>query len=115
MAYKIISRKTKHKGFWADIEELETKLPSGKTCKWENVVSDDVVAIVAIDKENNIYLSKEWRPAWQKEIVQIPAGMCKYKTEKGIKKQARYELREEIGLDARSWEKMITFFIGQPA
>ncbi|MFH1894378.1 MAG: NUDIX hydrolase [Patescibacteria group bacterium] len=128
MAYRIISKKIKYRGFWAKIEELDIKLPDGRVVKWENIISDDAVAIVALDKEKNIYLAKEWRPAWQREVLQIPSGMCASKTEKGIMipasrdpgnfsyrkilKQARNELREEIGLDAKKWEKFITFFLG---
>ena len=111
MAYKIISKKIKYKGLWTGIEQIEVKLPTGKIAKWENVIAGDAVAVVALDKNKNIYLSKEWRSAWQKEILQIPAGMCKYKTEKGILKQAHNELREEIGLDAKKWEKLITFLL----
>ena len=107
---KIISRKIKYKGIWADIEEEKIKLPDGKVLKWESIISSDAVAVVALDDKQNIYLSKEWRPVWEEEILQIPAGMCKGKTEKEILKQASNELREEIGVDAKKWQKLITFF-----
>lgn len=112
MVPKIISRKIKYNGVWIKVEKLDIKLPDGRIGKWENVISDDAVAIVALDKEKNIYFSKEWRSAWEREIIQIPSGMCPSKTEKGILKQAHNELREEVGLDAKKWEKLITFFLG---
>ena len=111
MAYKIISKKTKYKGFWAKIEGTKIKLPTGKIVEWESIIAADAVAVVALDKEKNIYLSKEWRPVWGRELLQIPAGVCEGKTEKAVLKQASNELREEIGLDAKKWEKFISFAI----
>ncbi len=66
----------------------------------------DVVAIVPIDSENNVYLCKEWRTAHRKYVLQIPAGKCNEKTEDGRIRQAHNELREEVGLDARKLEKL---------
>lgn len=112
MKFKILSRKIKYKGIWASIEEEVIKLPDGKIAKWESVLSEDAVAIVAIDGKKNIYFSKEWRVVVSGEMTQIPAGMCKGKTKKEILKQARNELREEIGFDAKKWEKLGSFILG---
>lgn len=107
MRPKILSRKIKYKGLWLNVESKKIKLPTGKKVEWENTVSSDFVAIVALDNKSNIYLSKEWRSAWEKEILQIPAGAIE-KNRKEIIKQARNELREEIGFDAKKWEKLVT-------
>ncbi|MFH1036862.1 MAG: NUDIX hydrolase [Patescibacteria group bacterium] len=112
MKPKILSRKTNYKGIWANVIRVKLRLPNGKTDEWEYISSDDAVAIVAVDDKKNIYLTKEWRPAQGKEILQIPAGMCAAKTTKGVLKQARDESREELGLDAKKWEKLISYFIG---
>jgi len=108
MQPKILSKKIAYKGLWFNVERKKIKLSTGRVVEWENTISPDFVAIVAVDNKNNIYLSKEWRSAWEKEILQIPAGECKYKREKEILKQARNELREEIGLDAKKWQKLVT-------
>jgi ADP-ribose pyrophosphatase len=112
MKLKIISEKINYKGSWAKVREVSLMLPDGKTTKWEDIISNDAVAIVALDRENNVYLSQEWRSAWKKEILQIPAGMCKRNTEKGALKQAKEELAEELGFGARKWEKLITYLLG---
>jgi ADP-ribose pyrophosphatase len=112
MKFKIISERISYRGLWAKIREVNLALPGGKTAKWEDVISDDAVAIVAVDNNKNIYLCQEWRSAWEKEIVQIPAGMCKGKTESSFLKQAKNELAEELGLGAKKWEKMVTFLLG---
>lgn len=109
---KIISKKINYKGLWAVVEEETIKFPNGKISKWESIISNDAVAVVALDKKSNVYLVKEWRAAWKKEVLQIPAGMCEGKTEKQILQQARNELREELGFDAKKWKKLITFLMG---
>lgn len=70
----------------------------------EYIEHDDFVSIVPFDDEGNVYLVKEWRPAHEKYILQVPAGRCRYKDEKGRLKQAHDELREETGMDAKSLE-----------
>jgi len=111
MRPKILSRKIKYRGFWAEIEEAKIRLSDGKVVRWETIVAPDAVVIVPIDKEKNIYLVKEWRATWEKEILQVPAGICKGKTKKEILKQASNELREEVGLDAKKWKKLMTFLL----
>lgn len=108
MKPKIISKKTVYKCNWIKIDNVRLKLSCGKTVEWQKVKISDGVAVVALDNKNNIYLSKEWRIAWGRDVLQIPAGDCsKCKTEKAVFQQARNELREEIGLDARKWEKLV--------
>jgi ADP-ribose pyrophosphatase len=108
MKPKILSKKLKYKGIWAKIEETKVKLPTRKIVKWERGRFPDFVAIVAVDSQKNIYLSKEWRVAWGKEILQIPAGGIEKENKKKMIKQARKELREEVGLDAKKLEKILT-------
>ncbi|MCJ7829685.1 ADP-ribose pyrophosphatase, partial [Patescibacteria group bacterium] len=106
MRPKILSRKIKYRGLWAEIEEAKIRLSDGKIVRWETIIAPDAVVIVPIDKEKNIYLVKEWRATWEKEILQVPAGTCKGKTKKEILKQANNELREEVGLGAKKWKKL---------
>lgn len=108
MKPKILSKKIKYKGLWLNVESKKIKLPNGRIVEWENTVSPNFVAIVALDERNNIYLSREWRSAWEKEILQIPAGQIEKENKKEIIKQARNELREEIGFDAKKMEKLVT-------
>lgn len=110
MKPKILSKKVVYKGDWLKVEKVKLKLPTTKIVNWERLLSSDGVAVVAIDNQKNIYLIKEWRVAWEKEILELPAGQCRGKTEKEILKQARKELREEAGLDAKKWEKLITCY-----
>lgn len=112
MKPKILSKRVEYKCDWLKIERVKLKLPTGKIVKWEVPIVADFVAIVPIDNRGNIYLVKEWRVAWGKEIIQIPAGGCGGNNEKAILKKARNELREEVGLDAKKWQKLLSCPVG---
>jgi ADP-ribose pyrophosphatase len=107
---KLISRKNAFKGEFFDVFSDKVKLPNGKIVYWNAIDwTQDSVAIVAVDDRNNVYFSKEWRSAWKKEIMIIPAGgVEKNAKEKDNVKQARNELREEIGFDAKKFVKLAT-------
>jgi len=109
-APKLISRKNVFKGKFFDVFSDKVKLPNGKIAYWDAIDwTQDSVAIVAVDDRNNVYFSKEWRSAWKKEIMIIPAGgVEKNAKEKDNVKQARNELREEIGFDAKKFVKLAT-------
>ena len=79
--------------------------------QWNYTEFHDVVAVVAVDKKGLVYLAKEWRLAWNQEILQIPGGVCKSRTEKGRVQQVHNELREEIGIDAKKIRKLGQFYM----
>lgn len=109
MKPRIISEKVLYKSGLSEVISARVKLPDGKIVEWDYFGNADVVAILPVDKEGNVYFCKEWRPAWKKDILQIPAGHCEYKTEAGRIKQAHNELREEIGMDAKKLTKLTSY------
>jgi ADP-ribose pyrophosphatase len=50
------------------------KLPGGRETTREIVEHADVVAIIAIDAEDNILLVRQFREAVEEELLEIPAG-----------------------------------------
>lgn len=109
MKPKIISEKVLYKSKLSEVISAKVRLHTGKIVEWDYFGNADVVAVLPIDQDGNVYLVKEWRPAWRQEVVQIPAGHCTYKTELGRLKQAHNELREEIGMDAKKLKKIVKF------
>jgi len=107
---KLISRKTVFKGKFFDVFSDKVKLPNGKIVNWHAVDwTQDSVAVIAVDNKNNVYFSREWRNAWKKKIMIIPSGgVRKNANEKDNIKQARNELREEIGFGAKKFVKLAT-------
>lgn len=106
---KIISEKVLYQSDLSKVIAAKVKLPNGKIVEWDYFGNVDVVAVLPIDLNGNVYLCKEWRPAWRADVMQIPAGHCLSKTEAGRLKQAHNELREEIGMDAKEMKKLISY------
>jgi len=111
MNYKIISKKTAYKGGWLRVEKVRVRLPTRRIVDWWVPIMDDFVAILSLDNKGNIYLVKEWRVAWEKELWQVPAGARENKnnSEKAILNDAKRELKEEAGLEAKDWKKLCSF------
>ena len=109
MKPKIISEKVLYKSNLSEVISAKVKLPNGKEVEWDYFGNADVVAVLPVDRSGNVYFVSEWRPAWRKDITQIPAGHCPYKTEKGRVKQVHNELREETGMDAKNVRKLISY------
>ena len=112
MTPKIISEKVLYKSNLSEVISAKVKLGNGKIVEWDYFGNVDVVAVLPIDKDGNVYLVSEWRPAFRKDIIQIPAGHCPAKTEAGRLKQAHNELREETGLDAKKLKKLLVYAPG---
>lgn len=109
MKPKILSEKVLYKSNLSEVISAKVKLPNGKIVEWDYFGNSDVVAILPVDDQGNVFLVKEWRPAFRKDITQIPAGHCPYKTEAGRVKQAHNELREETGMDAKKLKKLVSY------
>ena len=109
MKPKIISEKVLYKSNLSEVISAKVKLRNGKIVEWDYFGNADVVAVLPMDSNGNVYLVKEWRPAWRKDLIQIPAGHCLYKTEAGRLKQVHNELREETGMDAKKINKLVSF------
>lgn len=101
---KVLSRKVKYKGDWMDIIGIDLQI-DGEKYYWEYIIGGDAVIVVPVDGKD-VYLVKEYREPWKRVITTVVAGGCKYKTESGRLKQARNELREEIGMDAKKIVKL---------
>ena len=69
----------------------------------------DAVAIVAVDREDQVVLVRQPRPAIRKHLLELPAGLL----EEGEVPLdcARRELREETGMHGGEWSKLAAFFM----
>jgi len=63
-----------YKGRIVNLRDDTVKLPNGRTTKREIVEHKDVVAIVALDENDNVLLVKQYRKPVEKALLEIPAG-----------------------------------------
>lgn len=86
----------------------EVELDNGKLTRREYVNHRGGASILAIDKEDNIYLVEQYRYAYKQMLLEIPAG----KLEKGEDPRdcAERELKEEIGGTAKEIRKITLLY-----
>jgi 8-oxo-dGTP pyrophosphatase MutT (NUDIX family) len=106
---KVLSTRLDHVDDWMRIYKSKVALHDGKTVYWYTPRIPDFVVVVPISGRD-VYLVKEWRIAWNAHLIIPPAGTLGWRaTEKQRRAQARNELREEIGFDAKSIKKLGRF------
>ena len=77
------------------------ELPNGKTSFRDVVRHPGGVIILPLDDEGNVHLVRQFRYAYDRAILEIPAGKLEYGEEP--LSAARRELEEEIGARAEQW------------
>lgn len=99
---KQTSRKEIYHGRVIDVVCDDIILQDGKASKREVVLHSGGVVVLAIDKNNMIYMVKQYRYAIGKEIYELPAGRLEIGEDPF--ECAKRELEEECGLVANNWE-----------
>lgn len=83
-------------------------LPNEKEVTWTFTGRKEVVAILALDEEENVIMVEQYRPAIRKEFLEIPAGLVEEGED--ILFAAKRELEEETGYQAKTWKKLCSYY-----
>lgn len=101
--YAVIEKTILWKGRFLQFVKATYTDRKGTTREWEfieRVACNGIVAIVPITDRNEILLIRQFRPAVNRHVIELPAGL----NDKGdtIEEAARRELLEETGYYARN-------------
>ena len=101
---KEIKREKIYKGTLLGLRRDTVRLPDGKTSTREIVEHPGAVAIVAITKDEELVLVRQFRKPTGETLLELPAGVPK----KGETPEAtaRRELEEETGFHAKRIKKV---------
>jgi 8-oxo-dGDP phosphatase len=101
--FRRLSESVVHDGYIWKLAVAEFEAPDGSTFTRDIVRSPGAVAVVPVvfDAEGNpsVVLVSQYRPAYERAIIEIPAGMRDVDGE-SPEQVARRELAEEAGLNA---------------
>ena len=95
-------------GVLLNLNEDMVELDDGSIKTREYIKTADASCCVAIDKDNNIILVKQFRYAHRKELIELPAG--KIDLGETPIEAAKRELLEETGFASDEWEEMGYFY-----
>ena len=101
MTEKKLARQDIYAGRVVKLHVDTVELPDGGTSIREIVDHPGGVAILALDEENRVSVVRQYRYAFSRVTLEIPAG----KREKGEEPllTAQRELKEEVGAEAGEW------------
>ena len=100
-------RDTIFSGSYMQLDVVHVQLPDGRKAKREIVQVRDAVAILPIDDCGNAHLVRQYRPAIERTVLEIPAGLIDARESK--KEAAIRECEEETGMVPGHVEQMITY------
>ena len=74
----------------------------------EIVEHAESVAIVAVDRERQVWLVSQFREPARRQLLELPAGVCEEGEDPLA--SAQRELREECGLHGGTWSELAAFW-----
>lgn len=104
-----ISKEQIYQGAILDLELHHVKLQDGKQVKREIIRHAPAVAVVAINNDDKMIFVRQYRKAIEKAILEVPAGLVD--DNEALLIAAQREFAEEIGLAAKEWHKLDSFFV----
>jgi ADP-ribose pyrophosphatase len=84
------------------------RLPSGRVTEREIVEHAGAVGVVALDRERNVVMVKQYRSSLGMMLLEIPAGTLSEGED--VRACAFRELREETGYSAQELEELYAFY-----
>ncbi len=106
--WKKIRNKFVFENKWLKIDQVFFKLPNNKIYDYYFVRGDPVIAILGITIDNNVLLVKQYRPATDKFMTDIPGGGME--DGENSKQTAKREFLEETGYEITKLRKLTTFY-----
>lgn len=85
------------------------KLPNDDTTTREYIKHVGAVCVLAIDKNNNVIMERQFRYPFDRVITEVPAGKLDSADEPPID-AAKRELREETGYSADEWDYLGAYY-----
>jgi len=94
----------KYKNEYFQILEDDVIRPDGSQGTFSRILLKRGVSVLAVDDEQNVYLTSEYRYAVERDSIEVVSGGLD--EDESTLECARRELREEAGIAARKWTSL---------
>jgi ADP-ribose pyrophosphatase len=98
------AKETVFRGVVISVDVEQVPLPNGTTARYEIVRHPGGAAVVAVDKQGQVCMLRQYRPAAGGWVWELPAG--RLEPAEPPERTARRELLEETGHSAAHWESL---------
>ena len=103
---------------WIEVREDQVIRPDGKAGTFATVRMKPGVSVLALDADESVYLTSEFRYAIERESIEVVSGAIE--EDENPLEAAKRELREELGCEAEEWVELgvvdpFTSIVNSPA
>ncbi len=91
------------------VKRVNMSFPDGKARDYDLIDIQNAVTILPLDDEGHVYFVNQYRVGAKKVLLELPAGKIEDAEDPLL--TAQRELREEIGMSARSWTHLGGFYM----
>lgn len=106
--WKTLGSKLMYQNPWIKVYENKVINPEGKEGIFGYLNKASGVFVIAMDKDNSIFIIEEFRYPIKKSVLQLPAGVI---NNDNLLENAKRELKEETGIEAKSWVNLGDFYV----
>ena len=107
-SFRHLDEREIYQGFVIRVTNETFESPTGEVFDRDVVHTVPAVAVVPVLPDNRVVCVRQYRPALQHDLLEIPAGMCDVEGEP-LADTAQRELGEEAGYRARRLEHLCTY------
>ena len=108
--WQTINSREIHRNPWYRVMQDDIVMPSGQQGKYTYIDRLTAVVIAALTADNELYLVGQYRYPIKKFSWELPKGTIE-KSDADLLESAQHELLEEVGLAAKSWEDIGSYFL----
>jgi ADP-ribose pyrophosphatase len=91
------------------VKRINLQFPDGEARDYDLIEIQNAVPILPIDAAGNVYFVNQYRIGAKKVLLELPAGKIEDAEDPLL--TAQRELREEIGMAARTWTRLGGFYM----
>ena len=105
---RVVDTRTVYAGKVVSLRVEQITLPDGRTATREVVEHPGAVVVAAVDAGGNVVLVSQYRHPLRDYLLELPAGGLESGEDPAH--ASKRELREEVGLDAKTWVHLGHFY-----
>ena len=102
----VVSKEVIYPGRIINVQRWDVRLPNGAEGMREIVLHKGAAAVIPVDEQGRVAMVRQFRTPLNRITLEIPAGKLDYIGEDPLF-CAQRELREETGLNAEKWHKLV--------